>query len=98
MNVNQEKLGDAMTIDNRKEIAMARRKTWDECGIEERQERLRDELRSQRNYLNNVLGRVENQVTKMESHTHGANGELLVPLLLHGLGEMDQIRGHDPLE
>lgn len=60
-----------------------REKTWAECSPEERVERLRHQLRTKEMALQDLRAQVE----QLFRHTHGTNGELLVPLYAHSLGQ-----------
>ncbi len=56
--------------------ARAENKPWDECGIEEKVERLRGALRDLRWGLNDVRRRTAH----FENHQHDALGQIVVPL------------------
>ena len=62
-----------------------RDKTWDECGIEEKVERLRRELMGWRWQITDLRRRTET----FENHQHDSRGEIVVPLhsRSHGVGE-----------
>ncbi len=49
---------------------------WEECGIEEKVERLREELRGHRW----ALQQAQNEAHILQEHEHNAKGEIVVPL------------------
>lgn len=68
-----------------------RRRTWDEQGLEEKVELLRQQLRSK----DFALREIREQLNVLMQHQHGPNGELLAPLFRLGA----QLTGssYDPL-
>lgn len=75
-----------------------REKTRDECGIEERLERLRAVEQQRNAFANDLLMNVRERVEKLEQHSHGQHGEVTVPLRYHGhSGGMVAGRSYDPL-
>lgn len=73
------------------EIRAVRHKTWDECGIEEKVDRLRRELLAQRYQVRAALEATEG----LREHEHSATG-IMVPLhRRHGQGMVAGER--DPL-
>lgn len=69
-----------------------RRKTWDELGLEEKIERIREVLRMKEF----AIGELREQLGALLSHQHGTNGELLQPVR-YGMGGQGVGRGYDPL-
>ena len=57
-------------------ISREREKKWDECGIEEKVERLRRELLNQRWQVRQGYQNAE----ALQEHAHSATGEIVVPL------------------
>ena len=52
-------------------------KSWDDCGIEEKIERLRDALRGQR-YLAGLISRINGDIERLGDHNHDALGRVVV--------------------
>jgi hypothetical protein len=64
-------------------LTPVRDKRWDECGIEEKVERLRQELRGFRWWRDQV----ERRTQHFEEHQHDAFGNIVIPLRSkHGYG------------
>jgi hypothetical protein len=79
-------------------------KTWAECPIEQKLERLREELmgnRQQRRWEQERFGRVDEKLRHLENHQHGTDGTVMVRTrdLERGYAECGQaISGNfDPL-
>lgn len=68
-------------------------KKWDELTEAEKIERLRAELRGTRMLLQVLLGNMQ----RMQHHTHGDHGALMVPMALHEGGGMQRGGIPDPL-
>ena len=60
-----------------KEGAPSTVKRWDDCGIEEKIERLRDALRGQR-YLAGLISRINGDIERLGDHNHDALGRVVV--------------------
>lgn len=71
----------------------SREKTWDECGIEEKVERLRRELRSQ----GFGLQRAQRDAANFREHEHNVHGEIVIPLRSKHGGADSEERSRDPL-
>ncbi len=83
------KLGEAM---------MAKReKTWDECGIEEKVERLRQQLRNHRDMSGHTYRRASEAHDLAQNHQHSPTGEVLKPARERGGAEQAGGSGYDPL-
>ena len=64
---------------NEANVKMAsREKTWDECGIEQKVERLRTALQQTRDLAKAGAETASNAMEIASGHQHGANGEALV--------------------
>lgn len=81
-----------------------RTKPWAECGIEQKLERLRNEIMEARHAVrwnNDRHARNENKLHLLEQHQHGADGAVMVRTrdIERGYGEaVGQIKGSfDPL-
>ena len=78
-------------------------KSWNDCGIEEKVERLRDALRGQRDaagFLNSFFERVAGDIERLGDHSHDALGRVVVGFRgAHARGYMagESSRAHDPL-
>ena len=76
----------------------SREKTWDECPIEEKLERLRRELRDQRETFQYVARTATQAQSTAERHQHNQNtGEVLTSPRQGSGGMMGDGRGFDPL-
>lgn len=76
--VDQAKIG--RDLDAVAQTLNARSQSWDECGIEEKVERLRREVQNLRWGLNDMRRRTAH----FEQHEHNAKGEVVVPLRERG--------------
>lgn len=79
----------------------ARLKTWGECGIEEKVERLRHELRDARNTASYAARNAGEAQRIASTHIHGELGQVAIPAESRG-GQMGlqgdtEGRGYDPL-
>lgn len=80
------------------ESAAKREKTWDECGIEERLERLRQQQRGTVRIQQDVIRNLRERVDMLERHQHNSLGEVLVSVHAGRHGSMDMDSGQrDPL-
>lgn len=96
MNETKEAENPLATIGSNK--AMAKRdKTWDECGIEEKVERLRMMLMRTRESAQYAAKNASaaNDLAERHQHNH-ATGEVLRPVQRHG-GAMEGGSSYDPL-
>ena len=59
------------------ESAQSTMKSWDDCGIEEKIERLRDALRGQR-YLAGLISQINGDIERLGDHNHDALGRVVV--------------------
>ena len=75
----------------------SRSKTWDECSIEEKLERLRNEQRQSREALQYVAKTAVETQTVAERHQHNANGEVLVTPRSGHSGMVGGSSNFDPL-
>ena len=60
---------------------------WDHCGIEEKLERVRNELRQLR-YVWPRLSNFDQRLDQLTDHAHDAQGRIMTPLRHHGYGVM----------
>jgi hypothetical protein len=76
----------------------SREKTWDECGIEQKVERVRSQLLMYRDLLQ-YASRTAGEAKELAGrHEHNAVGEVLQPVQRHGGGQAEVGgRGFDPL-
>lgn len=75
-------------------------KTWDECGIEEKVERIRQQLRAHRDVTEYAARSASQALDLSRNHQHGATGEVLKPVNGHGGGSQTGLvggSGFDPL-
>jgi len=73
--------------------------TWDECGIEEKVERLRREFRMARDIQEYTARTAGDAAEIARDHSHGDHGQVLTPVRRHG-GHAELAgsgRGFDPL-
>ena len=54
-------------------------KKWDECSVEEKLEKIRNELRELR-YGIGRINQVEETIRELQNHEHSESGKMLVPL------------------
>lgn len=74
-----------------------RPKNWAELSIEEKLERLREHQRNVAQAQSRTIARLGERVRELESHQHGAGGEVMVGVgRRHGYGEAE-CSGYDPL-
>lgn len=75
-----------------------RAKHWDECGIEEKVERIRRELLNQRDVARHALRQANEAHSTAHEHQHGSHGEVLKPVNRgYGLQAEGCASGFDPL-
>lgn len=104
--LNNAQLGLASAQDYQEKLATHAEatKSWAECGIEQKLDRLREELignRRQRRWEQERLARVDEKLRHFEHHQHGTDGTVMVRTrdLERGYGECSQAisAGFDPL-
>lgn len=78
--------------------AAARSKTWEECGLEEKVERLRDELRQAR-AASQAGGALAIELSEaFRNHEHGMEGTPVVPVEPFGMNKpLNALRQFDDL-
>lgn len=96
-------LGLQAAVDFQAKVA-AEQKPWAEAPIEQKLERLRDELlaaRQMRRWEHERFGRIDEKLRHLEFHQHGGDGTVMVRArdLERGYGECGQALsgGFDPL-
>lgn len=62
------------------EVMAAREKRWDECGLEEKVERLRRQLMQQRNVAEAAYRTADEAKRVASEHQHGQYGSVMVPV------------------
>lgn len=95
---NQNQAGSALgRIDKTAIVDAKREKTWDECGIEEKVERIRRELLGVRD-MGHSAYRNANEARELAArHQHSASGEVLRSAERSGGMVGAEGRGFDPL-
>jgi hypothetical protein len=98
--MDEKSLADSpRRISGANESMAKREKTWDECGIEEKVERIRHQLRQLRD-MSQYVARTASEAKEIAvSHQHNhATGEVLRPVQRHGGAEAgSDSRSFDPL-
>lgn len=76
----------------------SREKTWDECGIEDKVERLRRAMRNQKHLVEGAFQTAHGAHLVAHTHQHNAvTGEVLAPVNKHHGGAESAGRIFDPL-
>lgn len=89
--------GPQRTLASR-EFEAKREKTWAECGIEEKVERIREELQQQRRIGRAALNQANVAHELAHYHQHAADGEVLQRARQRGLMAGEEVgQRHDPL-
>lgn len=68
---------------------VSRHKTWDELGLEEKVNRLRQVIRAKEM----AISELREGFSTLMQHQHGKNGELLPPVYGGGMGQSQSGRG-----
>lgn len=80
--------------------SIARAKTWDECGLEEKVERIRQELRATRDTAGYAARNSVEALKIAATHIHGELGQVAIQVQGHGqmgFSAGGEGRGYDPL-
>lgn len=91
---NYANAGQAGGVDTMALTKAYREKTWDECGIEEKVERLRGVLQDTRSWNRSLA----EQQRHVQPHQHGQHGEILIAQGGYGLVGAQIGGGHRPYD
>ncbi len=92
------KAGDTLGMIPKPPMMASRERTWDECGIEEKVERVRSQIMMYRDMLQYASRTASEAKDLAGRHEHNATGEVLQPVQRQGGGYAESIgRSFDPL-